>query len=72
MDCEGSEYGIIDSIESSYLKFNINRILLEYHTFNSEHRIMYNKMIEKIKKCGFTIKNCNPEGSDFGLLACWK
>jgi FkbM family methyltransferase len=72
LDCEGSEYSIMDRIEESYLKFNVDRMVIEYHFLNmNEYKIMYDKMIKKIDRCGFKIEG-NTNLSNYGLLFCWK
>ena len=72
LDCEGSEYSIIDRIEESYLKYNVDRMVIEYHFMNiNEYKIMYDKMVKKIDRCGFKIDS-NTNFSNYGLLFCWK
>jgi FkbM family methyltransferase len=52
VDCEGAEYEIIESLDEDYLTNNIKKICLEYH-LNKDGKI--NSIINKLKKCGFTI-----------------
>jgi len=53
IDCEGSEYEIIDSIEENYLSNFVRNICLEYH-LNTNGKIL--PMLDKLKKCGFEIE----------------
>jgi FkbM family methyltransferase len=72
IDCEGSEYAIIERIEESYLRFNIDRMIIEYHFLDKpEYNQLYDRMIEKISKCGFKIDICIVDSS-IGVLFCWK
>ena len=74
LDCEGAEYYIIDSLDRSYLRFNVDRMMIEYHyLYNPEYKKMYTKMIEKIKSCGFKIENNSDDTVvNDGVLFCWK
>lgn len=72
LDCEGAEYSIINSLSEDFLKNNVDRLLIEYHFItNSVYLSKYNKLVEKIKNCGFKIDN-KKEADSFGLLYCWK
>ena len=51
MDCEGCEYNILNEEESTLSRFN--KILIEYHNG-------YENLLEKLKKCGFSVKYTKP------------
>lgn len=51
VDIEGAEYKVFESIDENILRDKIDKIILEFH-FN-DGRI--EKIIEKLKKCGFLI-----------------
>ena len=72
MDCEGSEYDIIESLPEEYLTNNIDKMCIEYH-FNYDDKLV--KMTDKLKKCGFTLER---EGGGqvinnaLGVFYAWK
>lgn len=74
IDCEGSEYDIIESINDNYLKKNIKKILLEYHYLLDEnYKMKFHKMINKLIDCGFMYENNrNIEQTNHGILFLWK
>lgn len=53
MDCEGSEYSIIDSLSDNYLG-KINKIIIEYHFADSQPDLL-NKLENKLKTSLFEI-----------------
>lgn len=66
VDCEGSEYGIFESIPTEYLKNNIKKVAIEFH-----HRledIKVQTLLEKLKDCNFKIKIVYEENSNIGLI----
>jgi hypothetical protein len=72
IDCEGSEYDIIESLPEEFLRNNIDKMCVEYH-FNYDDRLR--KMIDKIKRCGFQVER---EGggeiiyNPLGVFYAWK
>lgn len=73
LDCEGAEYLILNAMSETYLQNNIDRMLVEYHHIdNPVYLSMYNEMIEKIKRCGFSLDNRKEQNANIGLLYCWK
>jgi FkbM family methyltransferase len=72
IDCEGSEYDIIESLPEEFLRNNIDKMCIEYH-FNYDDRLR--KMVDKIKKCGFQVER---EGggeiiyNPLGVFYAWK
>ena len=53
IDCEGTEYDIIECIPSEYLK-NVKKIHIEYHMNGDGVKLQ--KMLDKLTECGFEIK----------------
>lgn len=60
IDCEGAEYDIIETLDKDYLKYNVNKICLEYH-YNKGQLI---NIINKLKECNFKV---NFEFSDYQI-----
>ena len=54
LDCEGSEYKILDELPNSYYE-KISRICLEYHIFNNEKNLLTN-LIDRLKKLHFSVE----------------
>ncbi len=52
IDCEGTEYDIIECIPSEYLK-NVKKIHIEYHMNGDGVKLQ--KMLDKLTECGFEI-----------------
>ena len=52
IDCEGTEYDIIQCIPSEYLK-NVKKIHIEYHMNGDGVKLQ--KMLDKLTDCGFEI-----------------
>jgi hypothetical protein len=52
MDCEGCEYNLVNEGKSTMQKFK--RIQIEYH-------YGYEKLVRKLKECGFRVKFSSPE-----------
>lgn len=69
IDCEGYEYNIFEAIEECFLKNNIKKIMGEYH-FDDGFKL--NKIINKLKRCGFTCDLSPQEGTSHGMFYAWK
>ena len=54
MDCEGSEYSIIESLPTTYFK-NIEKMIIEYH-FAEKKLENFQKLEQKLKSCLFDVK----------------
>ena len=54
LDCEGSEYKILDELPNEYYK-KISKICLEYHIFNNDENSL-EILIEKFKKLHFSVE----------------
>ena len=65
IDCEGSEYSIIDSLPLEYLK-RIKKMAIEYHFADSKPELSKN-LILKIKNAGFHVKK-KSHYNDMGFL----
>ena len=65
MDCEGSEYTIIDTLPLDYFK-RISKMAIEYH-FTSTKPELSEGLIKKIKNSGFHVKLL-PNYDDMGFL----
>jgi len=68
IDCEGSEYDIIQDIPTSFLTNNVKKIALEYHQ-NTNGKLQ--KLIDKLKECGFSIRfefSPNQINDELGML----
>jgi len=65
IDCEGSEYSIIDALPSEYLK-RINKMAIEYHFADSKPELA-RALISKIENAGFHVKK-KPHYNDMGFL----
>ena len=69
LDCEGSEYSIIDALPLEYFK-RIDNIVIEYHLADSKPEYS-KKLINKIKNAGFSVK-IKPHYNDMGFLIARK
>ncbi len=69
LDCEGSEYQIIDALPSDYFD-RIENIVMEYHFADSKSELP-KKMISKIQNAGFKIKT-KEHYNDMGFLIARK
>lgn len=72
IDCEGSEYDIIEDLSDEYLTNNIDNICIEYH-FNTDSRLL--PMLEKLKRCGFKLEaegGGEVENKELGVFYAWK
>ena len=65
LDCEGSEYKILDALPESYFK-KINKLCLEYHIFNNEKNRL-EKLVEKLEKLNFSVE-INTTHEKMGML----
>ncbi len=54
LDCEGSEYEIIESLPEEYFK-KIDKIIIEYH-FAEKYPILFKNLIKKLESVSFTAK----------------
>ncbi|MEM4056765.1 MAG: FkbM family methyltransferase [Thermoplasmatales archaeon] len=54
MDCEGCEYNLLNEDDETIKKFTM--IQIEYH-------YGYEKLVDKLKECGFTVKYTEPKES---------
>ncbi|MEM3859391.1 MAG: FkbM family methyltransferase, partial [Candidatus Micrarchaeaceae archaeon] len=52
MDCEGCEYNLLNEDDETIKKFSM--IQIEYH-------YGYEKLVDKLKECGFTVKYTEPK-----------
>ena len=69
LDCEGSEYQIIDALPLNYFD-RIENIVIEYHLADSKPELG-KKLITKIKNTGFKITT-RPHHNDMGFLIARK
>ena len=65
IDCEGSEYSIIDTLPPEYLK-RINKMAIEYHFADSKPELA-NNLISKIENAGFHVRK-KSHYNDMGFL----
>lgn len=65
IDCEGSEYDIVDSIKE-YLKYNVRKLAVEFHHQINDVKVQ--KMIQTLRDSNFEIKVKSDEGSNLGML----
>ena len=65
IDCEGSEYGIIDALPPEYLK-RINKMAIEYHFADSKPELA-NNLISKIENADFHVRK-KSHYNDMGFL----
>jgi len=65
IDCEGSEYSIIDALPSEYLK-RINKMAIEYHFADSKPELARD-LISKIENADFQVKK-KSHYNDMGFL----
>ena len=54
LDCEGSEYEIIESLSEEYFK-KIDKIIIEYH-FAGKYPDLFRNLIKKLESVSFTAK----------------
>ena len=69
LDCEGAEYGIINSLPNEYFD-KIEKIIIEYHFADSQPELSHN-LIQKIREMGFKI-SLKPHFNDMGFLIAIK
>jgi hypothetical protein len=72
IDCEGSEYDIIDSLSEEYLTNNIDKMCIEFH-YNKDGKL--NIMLDKIKRCGFHMETDGGSEiiqGELGVFYAWK
>ena len=65
IDCEGSEYSIMDTLPSEYLK-RIHKMAIEYHFVDSKPELAKN-LISKIENANFHVKK-KSHYNDMGFL----
>ena len=65
LDCEGSEYEIIESLPEEYFE-KIDKIIIEYH-FAEKYPILFRNLINKLESVSFTAK-IEKSDEDMGLI----
>lgn len=65
IDCEGSEYFIIESIRE-FLKSNVRKVAIEFHHQIQDQKVQ--RMIENLRSANFELKIINEEGSSLGMI----
>jgi len=65
MDCEGSEYEIIESLPISYFN-DIEKIIIEYH-FLKKKLGSFQKLVKKLKLCSYIIEK-EKNTDDMGMI----
>jgi len=65
LDCEGAEYGIIESLPDAYFK-KIKKIVIEYHFADSKPELSH-ELIKKLRDMKFNI-TLKPHSNDMGFL----
>jgi FkbM family methyltransferase len=67
IDCEGSEYEILDDLEASGWLKNIDVIIMEWHDRQPEG------LIGQLQRCGYYVhaRSLNPTHA-FGLMLAWR
>ena len=65
LDCEGSEYEIIESLEEKYFEI-IEKMIIEYHLANSNPELLEN-LKKKLKQHSYEI-SVDPLFKDIGFL----
>ena len=69
MDCEGSEYNIINLLPEKYFK-NIEKMIIEYH-FAKNKLVDFQRLEKKLKLCLFEIKK-EENTDDIGMIFAQK
>ncbi len=69
MDCEGSEYDIIESLPSSYFN-KIEKMIIEYHYAEKKSEDVQNLM-QKLKMCSFNIEKIKND-ENMGMIYAFK
>ena len=69
LDCEGSEYEIIESLPKNYFD-KIDKIIIEYH-FAEKYPTLFKNLISKLESIPFTIEIKKLDDS-MGLIFAWK
>jgi len=67
IDCEGSEYDVVESLSDEYLSNHISNMCIEYH-FNTNGKI--HPMLDKLKRCGFQLSEV--ANTELGVFYAWK
>ena len=71
-DCEGAEYDIFSKLSPTTYQ-RIDRIIMEYHLFNSDSEQKLKQLISSFKRNSFKIKiSPNPVHSTIGFLYAFK
>ena len=65
LDCEGSEYEIINSLPDSYFSM-IDKMIIEYH-FAEKYPKLLTELIKKLELMSFSV-NVKKSGDDMGLI----
>lgn len=72
IDCEGSEYDILESINKHNLLNNVSAVLLEWHEILEGQEGKHRKLERIMNEYGFSyVINC-PAGADAGMLYAFK
>lgn len=66
IDCEGTEFEILESISDEYLTNNIKKLAIEYHDYPTSNKFL--EMKNKLKRNGFEFEIRGVEHSPIGLL----
>lgn len=70
LDCEGSEYNIIEAIPDEYLKNNIRKIAIEFHNNSGQLK----KTLDRLESLGFEFdfRNGSRIDGELGIVYIWK
>ena len=69
LDCEGSEYEIIESLPKNYFD-KIEKMIIEYH-FAEKYPTLFKNLINKLESIPFIIEIKKLDDS-MGLIFAWK
>ena len=69
LDCEGSEYEIIESLPNDYFE-KIDKIIIEYH-FAGKYPVLFKNLIKKLEAIPFTIE-IKKSDANMGLIFAQK
>lgn len=71
IDCEGSEYDIIESLEKSSILSLFDMYIIEWHKM-PEYEIKHSRMINLLKSNGFIVTRRGEITSEIGLIYAFK
>lgn len=63
IDIEGGEYGVIENLDTSLFAF-INNFLIECHFFESDYKVKYDRLLNKLRNGGYTVEEFFKNQSD--------